>query len=211
MPRTWKLVAAGLGVAVLAWSQAAEVARGVTSPRGLAVDPQGAPFVTTGGRIAHIPAQNTPKTFVETGGRPAGLAFDAAGDLYVADSGRKAILKITPWGRISVLTESLDSPDQIAVAPNGEVYFTDPVASRVYRLDAEGRLRVFTADVRSPRAVAASARHVFIVDGEGTIWRFAADGGAGTRFAKLSAGALALDEQGNLFVGGEGAVPLLSP
>jgi sugar lactone lactonase YvrE len=210
MPRTWKL-AVGLAVAALAWPQAAEVARGVPSPRGLAVDPQGAPFVTTDGRIARIPARNTPKTFVETGGQPAGLAFDAAGDLYVADSGRKAILKITPWGRISVLTESLDSPDQIAVAPNGEVYFTDPGASQVYRLDAEGRAAVFTAEVRSPRAVAANARHVFIADGEGTIWRFAADGGAGTRFAKLSAAALALDEQGNLYVGGEGAVSVLSP
>jgi len=92
------------------------VARGLPSAAGLAVDPQGAPFVSTQSQVVRVVARDAVKPFVDTGGRPAGLAFDAAGNLWVADAGRKALLKITPWGAIRVAAQGCPAPDQLAAA-----------------------------------------------------------------------------------------------
>ena len=219
----WKLTLAALGTACLAQEQppAAMVVRGLSSTAGLAADPQGAPFIATGDQIGRILARNNWKVFVASGGRLGGLAFDATGDLLAADRQRKAILKITPWGRIAVFAQSkqFEGPDQIAVGPGGDVYCTDPGASRVYRISPSGRVRLFTSEVSGPRgmAVTADGRQVFVADRARTVWRFAADGSGRTRLATLPeeghAAALVLDQAGNLYVGrdGGGGVSVLSP
>jgi sugar lactone lactonase YvrE len=218
-----KLAIAALTVACAAWAQPAAtlVVRGLSSTAGLAVDPQGAPFVAAGAQIARVLARNTWKGFAESGGRLAGLAFDAAGELYAVDRQRKSILKITPWGRITVFAQSSDfaALDQLAVGPGGELYCTDPGASRVYRISASGRVGLFTSEVSGPRglAVTADGRLVFIADRARTIWRFTAGGAGRTRVATLAdegdVAALALDGAGNLYAAcdGGGALSVLSP
>jgi len=99
--------------------EVALVAGGLPSAGGLAVDPQGTPFVSTGSLVVRVVARNVVKPFVDTGGRPVGLAFDAAGNLWVADAGRKALLRITPWGEIRVAAHRYPTPGQLAAAAGG--------------------------------------------------------------------------------------------
>jgi sugar lactone lactonase YvrE len=189
---------------------------GLPSPQGITSNPQSAVFITlANGRITQLLAQNTAEPLAETRGRPGGLAFNAAGDLYVADAGRKAILRITPWGEISVLADQCDgkafsAPERITVAPNGVVYFTDPDASRVYRTDAHGKTAVVVSDLRSPTGIVASADgdELFIADRARRIWRLRPDGTGRELFATLEGegqpAGIARDEKGNLYVARDG-------
>ena len=196
------------------------------SPTGVATSPQGAPFIASAanGLIGQVVEGNKWLTFARTGGRPMGLAFAASGDLYVADSGRGAVLRITPWGQLTILADHLEeskfvSPDQIAIGPDGDVYVTDPGASRVYRVSANGEVRIVADDLHGPSGVLVSTTsgHVYVAEEMGAIWRFSPDGTSKDLFATLpdegQPSGMALDEKGSLYVArhGSGKVSVLSP
>jgi sugar lactone lactonase YvrE len=190
---------------------------GLKSPQAIAVDPQSTPFIAlSDGWITHLVARNTVVPLVKTTGRAAGLAFDSAGDLYVADTQRKVILRITPWGQVTVLADQYDgeafrAPRGIATAPDRLIYFTDPEASRVYRIDAEGRVSVAISNLNAPTAilVAPESGELFVSDSERKIWIFARDYKRRELFAHLPGKAqladMARDEKGNIYVGRDGA------
>jgi gluconolactonase len=72
--------------------------------------------------------------FRENSGSANGMAFDANGNLLVcegADGGGRRVTKTNPAGVVSVVSSAwqgkrLNSPNDLAVAPNGDIYFTDP-------------------------------------------------------------------------------------
>ncbi len=194
--------------------------RNLQTPMGVAADPQSVPFLSTGdGRILHLLDRNNAVPLATTGGHPAGMAFDAAGDLFVADSERKAILKITPWGAVTVAAGQIDAPARVASSVDGQLYFTDTKASRVYRMDKGGAVSVFTSEVRAPTGIVVSSAggYVFVGDGSGRIWKVSPDGKQKSVFATLQGpgepAGMMLDEQGNLYVArdGGGEVTVLSP
>lgn len=201
------------------------VARGFFRLAGLASDPQGVPFAAIEeGGIVRLLQNGRCYPFAKTGGRTVGLAFDATGDLYAADRERKALFRITPWGQVTLAADryegaAFSSLGHVAAGHGGDVYFTDLAASRVYRLTAQGRVALFTSDVSGPSGIVVSAEpgHVFIADSTRTIWRFAPNGAARTRFARLpnegAAAAMVLDQKGNLYVAHQGAgkVSVLDP
>lgn len=192
---------------------------------GLAADPQGVPFAAIEeGGIVRLLQNGRCYPFAKTGGRTTGLAFDATGDLYAADRERKALFRITPWGQVTLAADryqgmAFNSLGQVAAGRGGAIYFTDLRASRVYRLTAEGRVALFTSDVSGPSGIVVSADsvHVFMADRTRTIWRFAPNGAARTRFARLPddgpAAAMVLDQKGNLYVAHQsaGKVSVLDP
>lgn len=98
------------------------VLSGLKSPQAIVTDPQSAPFIALAdGWITQLVARETAVPLVETGGRPAGLAFDATDNLYAADAQRKVILRITPWGDMTVLAdryhgEAFRAPRGVAAA-----------------------------------------------------------------------------------------------
>jgi sugar lactone lactonase YvrE len=189
------------------------VLRGIPSAQAVAVNPQGAPMVasaTSGGGIARVLGRASSVLLAETSGQPAALAFDAAGDLYVADRQLAELFRVTPWGRVDIVSENFKSPEGVAVGPNGDIYITDRAASRVYRMSPQGERSLFSAALSGPRGIVASAdgRYVFVSGDANKIWRFAADGTEQKQFAALAgegqAAALALDEKGNLYVARDG-------
>jgi len=193
------------------------VLSGLKSPLAIATDAQSVPFIALGdGTITQLVAHELAVPLVETGGRPAGLAFDAAGDLYAADTQRKAILRITPWGEMTVLADRYNgqpfsAPQGIAAAQDGAIYFTDPEASRVYRIDSQGKVSIAISDLHAPAGVlvAAESGELFVSDSERKIWKFAPDYQRRELFAELSdegqVAGMVRDEKGNIYVARDGA------
>ena len=92
--------------------------------------------------------------------QPYGVALDAAGDLYIADLGNALVRRIDTHGIITTvagggtlpptnsaqgvdpLHAQLNSPRNVAAAPDGSVYISDFGGQYVYRLSAAGTLTV---------------------------------------------------------------------
>lgn len=105
-----------------------------------------------------------------------GLAFDREGRLLLAQHGDRRIARREADGRIATLADRyegrrLNSPNDLAVAPEGSLYFTDPPFglpkafddpakelpfSGVYRLAPDGALSLLTRELRAPNGVALS-------------------------------------------------------
>jgi sugar lactone lactonase YvrE len=83
------------------------------------------------GRIVRFRADGDAgaQTFASTGGRPVGMQFDTRGNLIVADA-FKGLLSVSPSGRVSVLTDSVDGErmlfvDDLDIAADGTIWFSD--------------------------------------------------------------------------------------
>ncbi|HZT31052.1 MAG TPA: SMP-30/gluconolactonase/LRE family protein [Bryobacteraceae bacterium] len=217
------LLTAAFGLALLlSWVRPADLTarpvvqlRGLAYPRGIAVDPQGSPFVSAGNQVLQVVARGLAVPLGAPGGQPAGLAFDAAGTLYVADRMQKAVLQVNSSGDPRVFAARcggapFQQPERIAAGANGDLFVTDARAARVCRVDPQGGASVFAAGLKRPLgiAVAADTGQVFVGDGP-RIWRFAPDGGSRALFAQFSgdapAAGLAFDHQGNLYAARDGA------
>ena len=200
------ICAAGDGLATL-------VARGAGG-KAMAVNSQGAPFLAAGGEdgaIGRVISRNRMLPFVHCGSRLASLAFDASDNLYATASRRQAILRITPWGEISVFAAGFAAPEGLAMGHHGELFVTDPGASRVYRVSPTGKMTVLASGLPGGSAIVASAdgQYLFVADAKRRIWRFHADGTARTEFAAFAdegrLAGMALDQEGNLYVARDGA------
>jgi gluconolactonase len=123
-----------------------------------------------------------------------GLAFDSQGRLIFCEHGDRRISRLESDGTKTTLADRyqgkrLNSPNDLAFAPNGDLYFTDPPFGLpqafadpakeldfcgVYRLSADGVLTLMTKDVKAPNGVAfsPSGKTVYIsnADPQNTIW-----------------------------------------
>ncbi|MCJ8168911.1 SMP-30/gluconolactonase/LRE family protein [Pseudomonas sp. A3.4] len=102
----------------------------IHGPEDTAVDSQGRVYAgLEDGRIIRLDDQGQATDWVNTGGRPLGMDFAADGHLIVADAW-KGLLKISPQGEISVLSQEADGlafafTDDLDIASDGKIYFSD--------------------------------------------------------------------------------------
>lgn len=137
---------------------------GLSTPRGMAVAPDGSIYVADtgdsrivridpagkvvnswGGRTSDGQESPTPGTFNE----PWGVAVDPQGNLYVADTWNHRVQKfdstgrfLLEWGQAGQLSDGPDrlwGPRGIAVNPDGRVYITDTGNKRVAVFDTSGK------------------------------------------------------------------------
>jgi hypothetical protein len=122
----------GNGLVTIAWPQTTlQIASGLSSPIGIAVDTHGNLYVTTAENYVSRIAPNGTTTKVGTNFNQAeAVAVDTMGNVYVSDGYSQAIYKVAPPfdtstnGTISTVVTGTQS-NSLAVDGNGTLYFTD--------------------------------------------------------------------------------------
>jgi gluconolactonase len=116
-------------------AEAVKVAEGFEFCEGPAFGPDGWLYLVNlkGGYISKIsPAGEVAR--VADSPAPNGGQFDADGNYVVCECRRKAIVRVTPDGQVSVVVDQCDGqpfngPNDIAIDADGGFYFTDPDGS----------------------------------------------------------------------------------
>mgnify|MGYP003940352113 CR=1 FL=1 len=151
---------------------------------------------------------------------PYGVAIDEQGNLYVADPGNWNIRKITPDGDVTTLVSTFSDPWSVAVDQVGNVYYGCPNVSNVYSvapheaiifginypagiaIDKAGNLYVSASLDHTIRKYAANTWTETVIAGQPGVEGYTNGIGSQARFA--SPWGLAIDEDDNLYVAGNG-------
>jgi gluconolactonase len=118
-------------------------------------------------------------------GDPDGNTYDRQLRLLDCASVLRAIIRITPDGKYTVLAERFEgkrfnSPNDVLIGPDGATYFTDPTLDLppgekqeipfqgVYRLSESGEVRLLTKELSQPNGLAFSpdGKHFYVDDSE---------------------------------------------
>jgi len=198
------------------------------SARGLAAAPDGTLYMAESGRGLWAFAPDGQLLGVY-GADELLDAYDvaraASGDLFVADYGRNAVARFRPdgsfvgrWGSAGEAEGQFgqSSPQRIALGPGDDVYALDTrpglgaASSSVVRFRPDGAFvaRIPLADDLSPADLAVDAAgNIFLAETfGGTVVKLGPDGAELARFGdpadpeRLSAGALDVDRQGNIYL-----------
>lgn len=106
-------------------------------------------------------------------GDPDGNTFDKRHQLLDCASYLRAIIRITPDGKYTILADRFEgkkfnSPNDVVLGPDGAIYFTDPALDvppgekpemdyqGVYRLDLSGKVTLLTKELTQPNGLAFS-------------------------------------------------------
>jgi gluconolactonase len=106
-------------------------------------------------------------------GDPDGSTYDRQQRLLDCASVLRAIIRITPDGKYTILAERFEgkkfnSPNDVVIGPDGAIYFTDPTLDLpagqkqeipfqgVYRLNERGEVSLLTKDLSQPNGLAFS-------------------------------------------------------
>ncbi len=170
-------------------------------------------------------------TYIQPAGRANGLFIDRNGDLLAAADEKFELWRIDSSKKITVLLGSyegkkLNGPNDLWIAPGGGIYFTDPYYQRpywqrtkgelekqqVYFLRPEsGEVRAVAEDLVQPNGIIGTpdGKTLYVADiGDGKTYSYAIadDGSLGrkTLFCEMGSDGMTLDNQGNLYLTGDG-------
>jgi gluconolactonase len=168
--------------------------------------------------------------FLTPSGRSNGLYFDAEDNLYACADALGQLWKIDSAKNIEVLLKDsqgtrLNGPNDLWVDPKGGVYFTDPFYQRpywqhtasylssnnVYYLSPTGVVSTVATGLEQPNGIIGtpngSLLYVADIDGQMTYsYQIEADGSLSNqkRFVAMGSDGMTLDEQGNVYLTGDG-------
>jgi sugar lactone lactonase YvrE len=151
---------------------------------------------TLAGQVGSLGASNGFGTNAQFSG-PFGIAVDKSGNIYVADTGTNLVRFITPAGLVSTIGTSadpaFDAPSGVVVDSSSNVYVTDSGNEVIRMISPGGTVSVYEGQLSSY--------------GDG-------DGAFGSTAATFkSPWGIAIDTNGNLFVGdsGNGSIRKVTP
>jgi gluconolactonase len=206
---------------------------------GPAVDAKGNIYFTDqpNNRILRWNAKKeTISTYLEPAGRANGLFFGQEGHLYACADEANELWKISPDKKIQVLIKDfqgkkLNGPNDLWIDARGGIYFTDPFykrkywtrgekeipEERVYYFAPDSTLRVAAADFVRPNGIIGTAdgKTLYVADiNAQKTYRFdiQENGNLSNRtlFCEMGSDGMTLDDQGNVYLTGDG-VTIFSP
>lgn len=210
------------------------VSSGYSFTEGPAVAPNGDVFFTDqpNDRILKWSAKNkTVSVYMEPAGRSNGLYFDHDGNLLACADEKNELWSIDPNKNVTVLIEDfkgkkLNGPNDLWVDPKGGIYFTDPFYKRPYWGHTEQELEkqnvyYLTPDQKDIITVANDyvRPNGIIGNKEGNLLYVADIGdkktysytinpdaslGNKTLFADMGSDGMTMDNQGNVYLTGNG-------
>jgi sugar lactone lactonase YvrE len=130
----------------------------------------------SGGGLYRVDAEHKVHKYLEL--NPVGTVLRGDGHVLMGDSKHKALLDLSPDGKVGVLAErwemeSLRSLQDLAIDARGNVYWTDPEGStlktptgRVYRLRPDGRVDRMAVGLVFPTGIAVdpTGKYLFVID-----------------------------------------------
>lgn len=162
----WKLISPDAKLATLA--------SGLGFTEGPVWDPKGFLYVSDEdlNKIFRIYLDGRKEELISLGD-PDGNTYDSQQQLLDCASYLRAIIRISPAGKIQVLADKFEgkrfnSPNDVVTGPDGAIYFTDPTLDLpkgqkkelpyqgVYRLDSNGRVTLLTSELSQPNGLAFS-------------------------------------------------------
>jgi gluconolactonase len=162
----WKLISPDAKLTTLA--------SGLGFTEGPVWDPKGFLYVSDEelNRIFRIYLDGRKEELISLGD-PDGNTYDSQHQLLDCASYLRAIIRISPAGKIQVLADKFEgkrfnSPNDVVMGPDGAIYFTDPTLDLpkgekkelpyqgVYRLDSRGRVTLLTSELSQPNGLAFS-------------------------------------------------------
>jgi gluconolactonase len=209
------------------------VASGFGFTEGPVWDPSGFTYASdeTLNKIFRVYPDGRKESWIDLGD-PDGNTFDQQGRLIDCASVLRAIIRLTPEGKYTVLADhyqgmKFNSPNDVLIGPDGAIYFTDPTLDLpkgekqetpfqgVYRLDDRGNVQLLTRKLSQPNGLAFSpdGKRLYVDDSEQRnirVYDFA-DGVLtnGRIFGTEQGGrhegvpdGMKVDENGNIFVTG---------
>lgn len=174
---------------------------------------------------------NSVSIFMEEAGRSNGLYFDSEGNLYAAADKHSELWKIDRNKEVTVLLDKFrgqrfNGPNDLWIAPDGGIFFTDPFykrpywnhseqpikEQRVYYLTPNRKGLFIAADgLVKPNGIIGTpdGKTLYVADIEDNkTWKYSIgkDGKLEdkTLFTELGSDGMTRDEQGNLYLTGDG-------
>lgn len=124
------------------------------------------------GALLRVDAKQAVHKYLEIG--PAGTVLKADGHLLIADNKYKAVLDLSPEGKVGVVaerfeTETLRGLNDLTVDARGNVYWTDPEGSslakpvgNLYRVRPDGRVDRLTTGLAFPNGIEVDPASKFL-------------------------------------------------
>jgi gluconolactonase len=210
-----------------------KLAGGFDFTEGPTCDAEGNVFFTDqpNNRILKWSVDGRLSTFLEPAGRANGMYFDLAGQLIACADEKNELWSIAPDRTVTVLAgeyggKRFNGPNDVWVRPDGAIYFTDPFYKRswwthdtmpqdgehVYFLSADRRQLVRVIDdLVKPNGIIGTpdGKMLYVADiRAGKTYRYdiAPDGRLAGKTLAVDQGSdgLTLDDEGNLYLTGEG-------
>lgn len=192
--------------------------------------------VTTAGATLLIAGSGASRYFGGDGGpatsarfnAPSGIAVDSGGNWYIADSANNRIRQVTSGGLVNTYAGTgaagsagdngqatraqLSGPLSVAVDALENVYVADTGNNALRKITPGGVISTVSNQLNAPSYVAvAPDQSVYVADtGNNRVVQFAVSGDMQTVTEMLAPRAVMLDQQGNLFVSGQGSVVKIS-
>ena len=202
---------------------------------GSSADKQGNVFFTDqpNNKIWEYSVDGKLSVFLEDAWHSNGTYFDNKGNLVSCAESKDQLVAISPEGEIKILVndyngQRLNGPNDVWVAPNGGIYFTDPYYQRDFwdrqKPDIEGQNVYFlpkggsnpvlvVSDMKKPNGIVGTpdGMYLYIADIEANKtfkYTISADGSLTDKklFAEQGSDGMTLDNQGNVYLTGNGVI-----